>query len=151
MLHAVAWKSRRTATLLADGQVILMIFSIIDWCTIMCQSYHVYFFRMIYAYVYVYIYIFIYIYLFIYLRRSHRSRMLWHNLKIFDRREILWNDMVGLRYHASCGWASVWGVVWQYVIVACSTCAGDLSKVVSTHLWNTSLNLYQQAIMGFLS
>ena len=26
-----------------------------------------------------------------------------------------------------------------------------VSKVVSTHLWNTPLNLYQQAIMGFLS
>ena len=26
-----------------------------------------------------------------------------------------------------------------------------LSKVVSTHLWNTPLNLYQQAIKGFLS
>ena len=25
------------------------------------------------------------------------------------------------------------------------------SKVVSTHLWNTSLNLYQQVMMGFLS
>ena len=25
------------------------------------------------------------------------------------------------------------------------------SKVVTTHLWNTPLNLYQQAIMGFLS
>ena len=25
------------------------------------------------------------------------------------------------------------------------------SKVVSTHLWNTPLNLYQQAIKGFLS
>ena len=30
---------------------------------------------------------------------------------------------------------------------------GDMlvSKVVSTHLWNTPLNLYQQAIKGFLS
>ena len=27
----------------------------------------------------------------------------------------------------------------------------DRSKVVSTHLWNTPLNLYQQAIQGFLS
>ena len=26
-----------------------------------------------------------------------------------------------------------------------------MSKVVSTHLWNTPLNLYQQAIKGFLS
>ena len=26
-----------------------------------------------------------------------------------------------------------------------------LSKVVSTHLWNTPLNLYQQAMKGFLS
>ena len=27
----------------------------------------------------------------------------------------------------------------------------SVSKVVSTHLWNTPLNLYQQAIKGFLS
>ena len=29
--------------------------------------------------------------------------------------------------------------------------AKDISKVVSTHLWNTPLNLYQRAIKGFLS
>ena len=29
--------------------------------------------------------------------------------------------------------------------------AAEDSKVVSTHLWNTPLNLYQQAMKGFLS
>jgi len=30
-------------------------------------------------------------------------------------------------------------------------CSIRFSEVVSTHLWNTPLNLYQQAIKGFLS
>ena len=36
---------------------------------------------------------------------------------------------------------SSWEVFWEFYD----------SKVVSTHLWNTPLNLYQQTIMGFLS
>ena len=37
------------------------------------------------------------------------------------------------------------------VLGQCAKLSPHGSKVVSTHLWNTPLNLYQQAIMGFLS
>ena len=49
--------------------------------------------------------------------------------------------------HPNCfGWWEaplIWGFIW----CGSSVC----SKVVSTHLWNTPLNLYQRAIKGFLS
>ena len=46
--------------------------------------------------------------------------------------------------------ADVQDVLKQEVRATPKTTQGHL-MVVSTHLWNTPLNLYQQAIMGFLS
>ena len=44
------------------------------------------------------------------------------------------------------------GCVFLFLVEKVATVqAIHISKVVSTHLWNTPLNLYQQAIKGFLS
>ena len=39
----------------------------------------------------------------------------------------------------------------QWLSETWNSCEYNGSKVVSTHLWNTPLNLYQQAVKGFLS